>query len=196
MVNKLFLIDGVRKFLLNLIARMLISFFTLIVGLLRHQYNKGITKKGVYQMERTLVIIKPDGVRRHLIGRIIQRFEEKGLAITEMKFATMTKELAQEHYHHLSGRSFFDELIDYMTSGPVVYLVLAGEDVIDIVRKIVGATKAVDAVPGTIRGDYALPGTENIIHASDSRDAATNEINRFFPLFDTKKQKSEIVHPE
>ena len=143
-------------------------------------------------MERTLVIIKPDGVRRHLIGRIIQRFEEKGLAITEMKFATMTK----EHYQHLSGRSFFSELIDYMTSGPVVYLVLAGDDVIDIVRKMVGATKAVDAVPGTIRGDYALPGTENIIHASDSRDSATNEINRFFPLFDTQKNKAAIIHPD
>lgn len=138
-------------------------------------------------MERTLVIIKPDGVRRHLIGRIIQRFEEKGLAITEMKFATMTKELAQEHYHHLSGRSFFDELIDYMTSGPVVYLVLAGEDVIDIVRKMVGATKAVDAVPND-SWRLCLTLTENIIHASDSRDAATNEINRFFPLFDTKSK--------
>ncbi|MGM9903446.1 MAG: nucleoside-diphosphate kinase [Enterococcus sp.] len=138
-------------------------------------------------MERTLVIIKPDGVRRHLIGEIIQRFEKKGLAIAEMKFGTMTKELAEEHYHHLAGRSFFDELIDYMTSGPVVYLVLTGEDVSDIIRKMVGATKAVDAVSGTIRGDYALPGTENIIHASDSRDSATIEIARFFPPFDTKK---------
>ena len=149
----------------------------------------------MFNVERTLVIIKPDGVRRHLVGRIIQRFEEKGLAITEMKFGTMSKELAQEHYHHLSGRSFFDELIDYMTSGPVVYLVLAGEDVIDIVRKMVGATKAVDAAPGTIRGDHALPGTENIIHASDSRDAATNEIQRFFPIVDSKKKKNEVTHP-
>ncbi len=83
-----------------------------------------------------------------------------------------------------------------MTSGPVVYLVLAGDDVIDIVRKMVGATKAVDAVPGTIRGDYALPGTENIIHASDSRDSATNEINRFFPLIDMQKNKAAIIHPD
>lgn len=142
---------------------------------------------GVKDMERTLVIIKPDGVRRHLIGRIIQRFEEKGFAIAEMKFATMTEKLAKEHYQHLSNRSFFDDLIDYMTSGPVVYLVLTGEDVIDLVRKMVGATKAADAVPGTIRGDFALPGTENIIHASDSRDAANTEITRFFPPFDTKK---------
>ncbi|WP_049051233.1 nucleoside-diphosphate kinase, partial [Enterococcus faecium] len=103
-------------------------------------------------MERTLVIIKPDGVRRHLVGSIIQRFEAKGLAIAEMKFETMTPELAKEHYQHLTERSFFDELIDYMTSGPVVYLVLVGEEVIDIVRKMVGATKAADAVPGTIRG--------------------------------------------
>lgn len=146
-------------------------------------------------MERTLVIIKPDGVRRHLIGRIIQRFEEKGLAITEMKVATMTEELAKEHYQHLSGHSFFDELINYMISGPVVYLILAGDDVIDIVRKMVGSTKAIDAVPGTIRGDYALSGIKNIIHASDSRDSATNEITRFFPTFDTKKKKAEVIHP-
>ena len=132
-------------------------------------------------MEHTLVIIKPDGVRRHLIGRIIQRFEEKGLTIVDMKLAKMTPELAKEHYQHLAGRSFFQELIDYMISGPVVYLVLEGDDVIDIVRKMVGATKAVDALPGTIRGDFAVPGTANIIHASDSRDASKNEIARFFP---------------
>lgn len=132
-------------------------------------------------MEHTLVIIKPDGVRRHLIGRIIQRFEEKGLTIVDMKLATMTPELAKEHYQHLAGRSFFQELIDYMISGPVVYLVLEGDDVIDIVRKMVGATKAADALPGTIRGDFAVPGTANIIHASDSRDASKNEIARFFP---------------
>lgn len=144
-------------------------------------------------MERTLVIIKPDGVRRHLVGSIIQRFEAKGLAIAEMKFETMTPELAKEHYQHLAERSFFDELIDYMTSGPVVYLVLVGEEVIDIVRKMVGATKAADAVPGTIRGDYALPGTENIIHASDSRDAAVKEIARFFPPFDTNKPSEKAA---
>ncbi|HBM5587208.1 TPA: nucleoside-diphosphate kinase [Enterococcus faecium] len=144
-------------------------------------------------MERTLVIIKPDGVRRHLVGSIIQRSEAKGLAIAEMKFATMTPELAKEHYQHLTERSFFDELIDYMTSGPVVYLVLVGEEVIDIVRKMVGATKGADAVPGTIRGDYALPGTENIIHASDSRDAATKEIARFFPPFDTNKPSEKAA---
>ena len=144
-------------------------------------------------MERTLVIIKPDGVRRHLVGSIIQRFEAKGLAIAEMKFETMTLELAKEHYQHLTERSFFDELIDYMTSGPVVYLVLVGEEVIDIVRKMVGATKAADAVPGTIRGDYALPGTENIIHASDSRDAAVKEIARFFPPFDTNKPSEKAA---
>ncbi len=102
-------------------------------------------------MERTLVIIKPDGVRRHLVGSIIQRFEAKGLAIAEMN--------------------------------------------IDIVRKMVGTTKAADAVPGTIRGDYALPGTENIIHASDSRDAATKEIARFFPPFDTNKPSEKAVWP-
>lgn len=132
-------------------------------------------------------------MRRHLVGSIIQRFEAKGLAIAEMKFETMTPELAKEHYQHLTERSFFDELIDYMTSGPVVYLVLVGEEVIDIVRKMVGATKAADAVPGTIRGDYALPGTENIIHASDSRDAAVKEIARFFPPFDINKPSEKAA---
>ncbi|MFV0560747.1 MAG: nucleoside-diphosphate kinase [Enterococcus sp.] len=140
-------------------------------------------------MEKTLVIIKPDGVRRHLVGKVIQRFEEKGLTIAAMNYGIMSKELAKEHYSHLVGRSFFNELIDYMTSGPVVYLVLEGEDVIDIIRKMVGATKAVDAQPGTIRGDYAFPGTENVIHASDSRDAAKIEIARFFPSKEIPKKE-------
>ncbi|EPI01564.1 nucleoside diphosphate kinase [Enterococcus faecalis 13-SD-W-01] len=143
-------------------------------------YNKINKEKGVNDMERTLVIIKPDGLRRRLAGKIIQRFEEKGFSIIEMRQETMSRELAMEHYHHLVNRSFFPELISYMTSGPVVYIVLEGEEVIDLVRKMVGATKAADAAPGTIRGDYAKPGTENIIHASDSRDAAEKEIQRFF----------------
>lgn len=98
-------------------------------------------------MERTLVIIKPDGLRRRLAGKIIQRFEEKGFSIVEMRQETMSRELAMEHYHHLVNRSFFPELISYMTSGPVVYIVLEGEEVIDLVRKMVGATKAADAAP-------------------------------------------------
>lgn len=131
-------------------------------------------------MEKTLVIIKPDGVKRHLMGKIIQRFEDKNLIIAAMRYDYMTEELAKEHYAHLATRHFFKELVDYMTSGPVVYLVLEGEAVIDIIRKMVGATKAEEALPGTIRGDYGLPGTENVIHASDSKDSARIEIKRFF----------------
>lgn len=131
-------------------------------------------------MERTLVIIKPDGVRRHLLGKIIQRFEDKNLTIVAMRYGFMTEELAKEHYAHLKSRHFFQELVNYMASGPVVYLVLQGDAVIDMVRKMVGATKAEEALPGTIRGDYGLPGTENVVHASDSKDAAEVEIRRFF----------------
>lgn len=131
-------------------------------------------------MERTLVIIKPDGVKRRLVGKIIQRFEEKNLTIVEMRYDFMTEELVKEHYAHLKRRHFFKELMDYMTSGPVIYLVLEGDEVIDMVRKMVGATKANEALPGTIRGDFGMPGTENVIHASDSKDTALIEINRFF----------------
>lgn len=131
-------------------------------------------------MEQTLVIIKPDGVRRQLIGKIVQRFEDKNLSIAALDYRYIERSAAEEHYAHLRKRSFFKELIDYMTSGPVVILVLEGESVIDIVRKMVGATKAAEALPGTIRGDYGVPGTENVIHASDSSDSAIIEIARFF----------------
>ncbi|WP_071131189.1 nucleoside-diphosphate kinase [Enterococcus timonensis] len=132
-------------------------------------------------MEKTLVIIKPDGVKRRLVGKILGRFENKNLTIVAMRYGMMTEEIAKIHYAHLSSRHFFKELVDYMISGPVVYLVLEGEEVIDIVRRMTGATKSHEALPGTIRGDYGLPGTQNVIHASDSKDTAVIEIARFFP---------------
>ena len=131
-------------------------------------------------MEKTLVIIKPDGVKRHLVGKIIQRFEEKGLVITALKMETLTLSLLEEHYNHLVTRPFFPELVDYMTSGPVVILILTGENAIEIVRKMVGTTNPLQAEIGSIRGQYGLSHTENVIHASDSTAAAQAEIQRFF----------------
>lgn len=130
--------------------------------------------------EQTLVIIKPDGVDRKIAGRVIQRFEDRGFNIKEMKMATMTPEQAKEHYAHLNGRRFFAELIDYMTSGPVIYMVIEGKKAVPIVRLMIGSTKPSEALPGTIRGDFGLSGTRNVIHASDSTYAAEIEIQRFF----------------
>lgn len=132
-------------------------------------------------MEQTLVIIKPDGVKRNLIGRIIQRFEDRTLTITQMRQGVMTPEMANTHYQHLIEKPFFHEIVTYMTSGPVIYLVLEGENVIEIVRRMVGKTNALEADPGTIRGDFAVNKSENIIHASDCLEAAEKEITRFFP---------------
>ncbi|MBO1308878.1 nucleoside-diphosphate kinase [Enterococcus sp. 669A] len=131
-------------------------------------------------MEQTLVIIKPDGVRRKLVGRIIQRFEEKNLTIKEMYQGVMTDKIAQEHYAHLKEKPFFPNLVAYMTSGPVVFLLLEGADAIPLVRQMLGATNVLQAVPGTIRGDFACSTTENLVHASDSPENAAIEIQRFF----------------
>lgn len=132
--------------------------------------------------EQTLIILKPDAVARHLIGEIIQRFEHKGLTIANMRMATMTPELVAEHYAHLAKKDFFHEISDFMTSGPVVYLIVEGEQVIDIVREMIGVTNVVKAAPGTIRGDFGNASVyhENIIHASDSLESAQDEIKRFF----------------
>ncbi|MHC5247207.1 nucleoside-diphosphate kinase [Enterococcus sp. HY326] len=132
-------------------------------------------------MESTLVIIKPDGVKRKLIGRVIQRFEEKGLALQKLKYEVLTEEVLKEHYSHLVNKPFFPELVAYMTSGPVVLMILEGENVVKNVRKLVGATDPFEAAVGTLRGDFGLSKTENLVHASDSERAALTEIARFFP---------------
>ncbi|MGM0218851.1 nucleoside-diphosphate kinase [Enterococcus sp. AZ126] len=131
-------------------------------------------------MEKTLVIIKPDGVSRKLVGEILQRFEKKQLKLSQLKVAIMSRELAQEHYAHVKEFDFFDDMITYMTSSEVVYLVLEGTSVIKTVRKMIGATNCLEAEPGTIRGDYGANSHQNIIHASDSPTAAEIEIKRFF----------------
>lgn len=130
--------------------------------------------------EETFVMIKPDGVRKKLVGEIIKRFELKGLNLKALKLLKMSREIAEELYSIHRGRPFFDDLVNYVTSGEVVVMVLSGEDVISAVRKMMGATNPKDAEPGTIRGDFALDISENIIHGSDSKESVEREIPIFF----------------
>ena len=134
-------------------------------------------------MEETLVLIKPDGVKRQICGEILTRYERKGLIIKAMKLLQTSKELAEEHYAEHKDKPFFGELVDFITSGPVLAFVLAGKNALTSVRTINGATNPVDATPGSIRGDYALTMDSNVVHASDSVDSAAREIHLWFPEY-------------
>ena len=134
-------------------------------------------------MEETLVLIKPDGVKRQICGEILTRYERKGLIIKAMKLLQTPIELAQEHYAEHKNKPFFGELVDFITSGPVLAFVLAGKNAVTSVRTINGATNPVDATPGSIRGDYALTMDSNVVHASDSVDSAAREIHLWFPEY-------------
>lgn len=131
-------------------------------------------------MERTFLMIKPDGVKRNLIGEVINRFETKGFKLVEAKLMTITNDLAKDHYSEHEGKPFFDELINFITSGPVFAMMWEGQNVITISRNMIGATDPKEAAPGTIRGDYATILSNNIIHGSDSLESANKEINLFF----------------
>ncbi|MCQ4447828.1 MAG: nucleoside-diphosphate kinase [Sulfolobales archaeon] len=131
-------------------------------------------------VQRTFVMIKPDGVRRGLIGDIISRFERRGMKIVAMKMVKIDRALAERLYEEHKGKSFFEELISYVTSGPVVAMVIEADEAVSVVRKMIGATDPKEALPGTIRGDYALSKAENVIHASDSPEKASREISIFF----------------
>ncbi len=131
-------------------------------------------------MEKSFVMIKPDGVQRELIGEIIGRFEKKGVKIIGLKLMILTKENAERHYDCHKDKKFFEDLIRFITSGPVIAMVFEGENVINIVRKMVGATDPTNAHPGTIRGDFVLDMGQNVIHASDSLENAKREIKIFF----------------
>ena len=131
-------------------------------------------------MERTLIILKPDAVQRGLVGGIISRFETKGFQIVAMKLARISPTTAAEHYAMHQSRPFYKSLVKFMTSGPVVQLVLQGNNAIEVSRKLMGATFGFKAEPGTIRGDFGLSSSFNLIHGSDSPEAATAEIKRFF----------------
>lgn len=139
--------------------------------------------KGEEVMERTLILIKPDGVARGLIGSVISRFEQKGFKIITMKMVKMTNKVAEDFYAPHKGKPFFAELVSFMTSGSIVALVLEGNSAVEVVRRMIGATMSPEAAPGTIRGDYGLVITENIIHASDSLESFEREYDMISKLF-------------
>ncbi|MBW9220707.1 nucleoside-diphosphate kinase [Methanothermococcus sp. SCGC AD-155-M21] len=130
--------------------------------------------------EKTFIMLKPDVVKRKLIGRIIQRFEDKGLEILEIKMLKIPKELAEKLYEEHRNRDFFEKLINFITSGKVVVMVIEGERAISVVRKMMGKTDPLEAEVGTIRGDFGYSTPDNLLHASDSEDSAKREINLFF----------------
>ena len=131
-------------------------------------------------MERTLILIKPDGVRRGLIGEIVRRIERKGLRIIALKMIRVTKELAERHYAEHVEKPFFPELRAFITSGPTVAMVVQGDEAVGLSRKLMGATKFTEAEAGTIRGDFAFSMTENLVHGSDSTESSAREIGLFF----------------
>jgi nucleoside-diphosphate kinase len=130
--------------------------------------------------ESTLLIVKPDGVRRGLIGEVLRRVEAKGLAIEELRLFTIERETAEEHYGEHRDKPFFGELVDFITSGPVVVGKITGESAIAVWRTVMGPTNPVDAPPGTIRGDFATLIGENVVHGSDSPASAERELGLFF----------------
>ncbi len=132
------------------------------------------------EVERTLVIIKPDAVQRGLIGEIVSRFERRGLRIVAMKMMQITPELAERHYAIHKGKPFYEGLIQYITSSPVVVMVLEGKGAIDIVRRTMGATNPAEAAPGTIRADFGVEIGRNLVHGSDGPDTAAFEVPLFF----------------
>ncbi|WP_223702047.1 nucleoside-diphosphate kinase [Sutcliffiella deserti] len=131
-------------------------------------------------MEKTFLMVKPDGVQRNLIGEIVSRFEKKGFQLVGAKLMQIPAELAQEHYGEHKERPFFGELVDFITSGPVFAMVWQGENVIATARQMMGATNPKDAAPGTLRGEFGVTVGKNIIHGSDSPESAEREIGLFF----------------
>jgi nucleoside-diphosphate kinase len=131
-------------------------------------------------VERTLVLIKPDAVQRGLVGRILDRFEQRGLSIRAAKLLTVDRELAQRHYDEHAEKPFFGELVEFITSAPTMALVLEGEGAIAVVRSTMGATNPATAAPGTIRGDFALSMPDNLVHGSDSPESAEREVALWF----------------
>ncbi len=131
-------------------------------------------------MERTYIMLKPDAIRRNLMGEIIGRIEKKGYKIVDMKMFTLNEQILREHYAHIVDKPFFPEVVAYMTSGPVVGMIVEGDSVIKGMRMLMGTTKYLDAQIGTIRGDFSCNDRENLIHGSDAPETAAAEIKRFF----------------
>ena len=131
-------------------------------------------------MQHTFVMVKPDGVRRGLVGEVISRFEAKGLTLEQMRLLTIPTEMAEQHYGEHVDKPFFGELVSFITSGPVVAMEWSGPDAVRIARMLMGATNPVEAPPGTIRGDFGTIISENIVHGSDSPESAERELGLFF----------------
>jgi len=132
-------------------------------------------------MDRTLILVKPDAFARGLTGEVIARFERKGLRIAELRHMQMTHELAEQHYAEHEDKPFFGELVDFITSGPLVAMVLEGGEAVKAARQVIGATNPLEAAPGSIRGDYAIEVGQNLVHGSDSFESAQREAALFFP---------------
>ncbi|MFA5358159.1 MAG: nucleoside-diphosphate kinase [archaeon] len=148
-------------------------------------------------MRRTLIIAKPDAINRCLLGKIISRFEDKGLKIVGLKMNHLNVYALREHYKHHKDKPFFEEMLDYMSSIPCVLMIVEGKDAVSVVRKIVGETCGREAAPGTIRGDYSMGTQTNLVHASESDEAAKEEIARFFKeeeIFDYNKMNFDWIY--
>src|SRR5713101_5927455 len=150
-------------------------------------------------MERTLILIKPDAIQRALIGKIISRFEEKGLKLIGIKFMKLSDALLNEHYSHLADKPFFAGTRRFMQLTPVIAICLEGLDCVETVRRLCGITKSREAAPGTIRGDWAMSIQANLVHASDSIETANKEVDRFFSndeLFEYESALTSAVYSE
>jgi nucleoside-diphosphate kinase len=150
-------------------------------------------------MERTLILIKPDAIGRGLIGKIITRFEEKGLKLVAIKLLTLTDSLLSQHYSHLADKPFFPGIKRFMQLTPVIAICLEGLDCVETTRRLCGITKAREAAPGTIRGDWAMSVQANLVHASDSIETAKQEVTRFFDdseLFNYEISLTSMIYSE
>lgn len=148
-------------------------------------------------MEQTLVLIKPDAVQRGLIGAIINRFEQRGLKLAAMKFIQMDDDLAGRHYGIHKGKPFYEGLIAFITSAPVVAMVWEGENAVQVVRNTMGGTRPAESAPGTIRGDFGLTVGRNLVHGSDGRETAAQEVSLFFgedELVDWQRSGEDWIH--
>lgn len=132
-------------------------------------------------MSRTLILVKPDGVQRQLVGEVLGRFERKGLEIQQLKLVALETAVVEEHYAHLNDKPFFGELVSFMVQSPVVAAILEGPSAVEVARQVIGATNPIEAATGSIRGDLAIEAGENVVHGSDSDENAEIEIKRFFP---------------
>lgn len=143
-------------------------------------------------MEKTLVVIKPDGVQRGLVGPILMRFEQRGFRVAALRMLTVTRDMAETHYAVHRTKFFYTDLVEYISSGPVVAMVLEGVEAIKAVRLMVGSTRPYEAAPGTIRGDYAVTGLRNLIHASDAPETSASEIALWFATDEVQSYERDV----